>query len=39
MWHTQLGDRILEDKEAAFYLLAVQETVVILQELTSEEMQ
>lgn len=20
MWHTQLGDRVLEDKEAAFYL-------------------
>ncbi|MBW4640388.1 MAG: hypothetical protein KME05_19595 [Gloeocapsa sp. UFS-A4-WI-NPMV-4B04] len=39
MWHTQLGDRVLEGKEAAFYLLAAQETVVILQELTPEEME
>lgn len=39
MWHTQLGDRVLEGKEAAFYLLATQETVALLQELTPEEME
>lgn len=39
MWHTQLGDRVFEGKEAAFYLLAVQETVAILQELTPEELE
>ena len=39
MWHTQLGDRVLEGKEAAFYLLAAQETVALLQELTPEEIE
>ena len=37
MWHTQLGERVLEGKEAAFYLLAVQETVTLLQDTPSEE--
>ncbi len=37
MWHTQLGERVLEGKEAAFYLLAVQETVTILEDASPEE--
>lgn len=39
MWHTQLGDRSLEGKEAAFYLLATQETVTLLQDLMPEEIE
>ena len=39
MWHTQLGDRVLEAKEAAFYLLAAQETISMLQEVTLDEME
>lgn len=39
MWHTQLGERILEAKEAAFYLIAAQETVSMLKEITSDEME
>lgn len=39
MWHTQLGSRVLEGKEAAFYLLAAQETVALLQELMPEEIE
>ena len=38
MWHTQLGERVLEAKEAAFYLLATQEAVSMLQEPTLDEM-
>ena len=38
MWHTQLGDRVLEAKEAAFYLLATQEAVSMLQETMLDEM-
>lgn len=37
MWHTQLGERVLEGKEAAFYLLAVQKTVTILEDASREE--
>lgn len=39
MWHTQLGDRVLEAKEAAFYLLAAQETISMLQEITPDEIE
>lgn len=37
MWYTQLGKRVLEGKEAAFYLLAAQETVRMLSDASPEE--
>ncbi len=37
MWHTQLGDRVLKAKEAAFYLLAAQETISMLEDVTPDE--
>ena len=37
MWDTQLGKRVLEGKEAAFYLLAAQETVRMLSDASPEE--
>lgn len=38
MWHTHLGDRVLEGREAIFYLSAARETVALLQDTPLEEM-